>query len=107
MLPTGAGVARSCCCCTPTASSVGCIGRCLRRRVVWDNREQLFAAYQGKDAFAAWDEDVLWDYINHGTHVLPDGRIALKCSAEVEAQVFATTMSLDIFSQVDKIDCPV
>ena len=50
---------------------------------------------------------MLWDYVNHGTYVLPDGHIALKCSAEVEAQVFATTMSLDIFSQVDKIDCPV
>jgi len=83
------------------------VERTLRRRVVWDSREQLFAAYQGKDAFAAWEEEVLWDYVNHGTYVLPDGRIALKCSAEVEAQVFATTMSLDIFSQVDKIDCPV
>jgi pimeloyl-ACP methyl ester carboxylesterase len=83
------------------------VERTLRRRIVWDSREQLFAAYQGKDAFAAWREDVLWDYVNYGTYVLADGRIALKCSAEVEAQVFATTMSLDIFSQVNKIDCPV
>ncbi|HEV8713892.1 MAG TPA: alpha/beta hydrolase [Candidatus Binatia bacterium] len=83
------------------------VERTLRRRVVWDSREQLFAAYQGKDAFAAWDEEALRDYVNHGTYVLPDGRVALKCPAEVEAQVFATTMSLDIFSQIDKIDCPV
>jgi pimeloyl-ACP methyl ester carboxylesterase len=82
------------------------VERTLRRRVVWDSREQLFAAYKGKDAFAAWREDVLWDYVNHGTYELPDGGVALKCSAEVEAQVFATTMSLDIFSQLDKIDCP-
>ena len=83
------------------------VERTLRRRVVWDNREQLFAAYKGKDVFAAWHEDVLWDYVNHGTYELPDGGVALKCSAEVEAQVFATTMSLDIFSQLDKIACPV
>ena len=83
------------------------VERTLRRRSVWDSRQQLFAAYQGKDAFAAWRDDVLWDYVNYGTYDLPDGRVALKCAAEVEAQVFATTMSLDIFSQVDQIDCPV
>ena len=82
------------------------VDRTLRRRVIWDSRQQLFAAYQGKDAFAAWREDVLWDYVNHGTRDLPDGRVTLKCSAEVEAHVFATTMSLDIFSQLDRIDCP-
>lgn len=82
------------------------VERTLRRRVTWDNRQQLFAAYQGKEAFAAWREDVLWDYINHGTRDLPDGRITLKCAAEVEAHVFATTMSLDIFSQLDRISCP-
>jgi pimeloyl-ACP methyl ester carboxylesterase len=83
------------------------VERTLRRRVVWDSRQQLFEAYQGKDAFAAWQEDVLWDYVNHGTRDLPDGRVALKCPAEVEAQVFATTMSLNIFAQIDRIDCPV
>lgn len=83
------------------------VERTLRRRVVWDSRDQLFAAYKGKDVFAAWHEDVLRDYVTHGTYELPDGGVALKCSAEVEAQVFATTMSLDIFSQLDKIACPV
>jgi pimeloyl-ACP methyl ester carboxylesterase len=81
--------------------------RALRRRVVWDTRQQLFDAYQGKDAFAAWDEDVLWDYVNHGTYSLPDGRVALKCPAEVEAHVFAYTSSIDIFSRLNTIDCPV
>ena len=83
------------------------VERTLRRRVVWESRQQLFAAYQGKDAFANWQEEVLWDYVNYGTANLPDGRITLKCTAEVEAHVFATTMSLDIFSQTNKIDCPV
>lgn len=82
------------------------VERARHRRVVWDSRQQLFAAYQGKEAFAAWREEVLWDYVNHGTSELPDGRVALKCSAEAEAQVFANSTSLDIFSQLDKIDCP-
>jgi len=83
------------------------VERTLRRRVVWESREQLFAAYQGKDAFAQWQEEVLWDYVNHGTYALPDGRVALKCPAEVEAQIFATTRLLDMFSHMHKIDCPV
>ena len=83
------------------------VERTLRRRVVWDSREQLFAAYQGKDAFAQWKEEVLWDYVNHGTYEFPDGRIALKCSAETEAQVFATARLQDMFSQMHKVDCPV
>ncbi|MGH7963430.1 MAG: alpha/beta fold hydrolase, partial [Candidatus Binatia bacterium] len=82
------------------------IERARRRRTIWDTRQQLFEAYQGKEAFAAWQEEVLWDYVTHGTYDLPDGCITLKCSAEVEAQVFANSASLDIFSQLDKVDCP-
>jgi len=83
------------------------VERTLRRRVVWESRAQLFAAYQGKDAFAQWKEEVLWDYVNHGAYDLPDGRVALKCPAEVEAQIFATTRLMDMFSHMHKIDCPV
>lgn len=83
------------------------VERTLRRREVWDSRPQLFVAYQGKDAFARWREEVLWDYVNFGTYDLPDGRVALKCSPQVEAQVFATTMALDVFSRLSAIDCPV
>jgi pimeloyl-ACP methyl ester carboxylesterase len=83
------------------------VERARRRRIVWDSRQQLFAAYRHKEAFATWREDVLWDYVIHGTYDLPDGRVALKCPAEIEAQLFANTTSVDIFSQVDRIDCPV
>lgn len=83
------------------------IERTLRRRSVWDNHQQLLAAYQGKDAFAGWREEVLWDYVSYGTYTLPDGRVVLKCSPEMEAQIFATTMTLDVFSQLHAIDCPV
>lgn len=83
------------------------VERTLRRRAVWDSHQQLFAAYQGKDAFAGWREEVLWDYVNHGTFTLPDGRISLKCAPTMEAQVFATTMAMNVFSQLHAIDCPV
>ena len=59
-----------------------------------------------RETFATWREDVLWDYVSYGTTDLPDGRIALKCPAEVEAQLFAHSTSLDIFALVHQIDCP-
>lgn len=82
------------------------VERARRRREVWDSRQQLFTAYQGRETFADWQEAVLWDYVNHGTYDLADGRIALQCSAAVEAQVFANSQALDIFSQLDQIACP-
>jgi pimeloyl-ACP methyl ester carboxylesterase len=82
------------------------VERARRRRIVWDTRQQLFDAYRAKGAFSTWREDVLWDYVNHGTYNLPDGRIALKCPAELEAQLFANSTSLDIFSHMSRIDCP-
>lgn len=78
----------------------------LRRREVWDNRQQIFDAYRSKAAFAGWREDVLWDYVNYGTADLPDGQITLKCPITVEAHVFAQAPLIDIYSQLDQVDCP-
>ncbi len=82
------------------------VGQTLRRREVWDSRQQLFDAYRRKDAFSGWQTEILWDYINHGTADLPNGQIQLKCSVKVEAHVFAQTPLVDIYSQLDRIDCP-
>lgn len=83
------------------------VERARRRRVVWGSRQELFASYRTKEAFASWKEEVLWDYVNHGSYELPDGRVALKCPAEVEAQLFANSRSLDIFSEIPQVKCPV
>ncbi len=78
----------------------------LRRRAVWDSRQQLFDAYQTKAAFSGWQKEVLWDYINHGTANLPNGQIQLKCPVTVEAHVFAQAPLIDIYSQLGLVDCP-
>jgi pimeloyl-ACP methyl ester carboxylesterase len=78
----------------------------LRRREVWDSRQQLFETYQTKAAFSGWQTEVLWDYINHGTVDLPNGQIQLKCSVNVEAHVFAQAPLGDIYAQLDRVDCP-
>ena len=78
----------------------------LRRREVWDSRQQLFETYQTKAAFSGWQTEVLWDYINHGTVDLPNGQIQLKCPVKVEAHVFAQAPLVDIYAQLDRVDCP-
>ena len=52
---------------TPLMKSVspGLVSR--KRRNSWTDREAVFAHFRSKKAFAKWDEQVLHDYIDHGT----------------------------------------
>ncbi len=52
---------------TPLMKSVspGVVSR--RRRNRWTDRDAVFAHFRSKKAFAHWDEQVLHDYIDHGT----------------------------------------
>ena len=44
----------------------GAISR--KRRHQWLGRDEVLAHFRSKKAFARWDEQVLRDYIDHGTH---------------------------------------
>lgn len=46
--------------------SPGAISR--KRRHQWLGRDEVLAHFRSKKAFAQWDEQVLLDYIEHGTH---------------------------------------
>ena len=46
--------------------SPGAISR--KRRQQWLGRDEVLAHFRSKKAFARWDEQVLRDYIDHGTH---------------------------------------
>ena len=39
-----------------------------KRRQQWLSRDDVLAHFRSKKAFACWDEQVLRDYIEHGTH---------------------------------------
>ncbi len=82
------------------------VERARRRRRVWNSPQELFAAYRTKETFALWQEEVLWDYVHEGTYRLANGKVALKCPPEVEAQLFAQARSLDIFSEIPRVQCP-
>ena len=50
--------------------SPGVISR--KRKNLWLGKEDVFAHFRSKKTFARWDERVLRDYIEHGTHDAPD-----------------------------------
>ena len=54
-----------------------------RRRDQWDDREAVFQHFRGKRQFARWDEQVLHDYVDHGT-LDADGTWRLAFDREVD-----------------------
>jgi pimeloyl-ACP methyl ester carboxylesterase len=77
-----------------------------RRRMVWDSREELIAAYRQRRAFAGWREDVLRLFAEHGTFRREDGRIELKCPGAIEAELYRNSLSPDTWDLLPHVRCP-
>ncbi len=77
-----------------------------KRRAVWPNTHELVEAYRTRPVFERWPEDVLRLYAEHGTFRREDGQIELKCSGEIEAQVFEHSSSLDTWDRLPNVRCP-
>ena len=77
-----------------------------RRRTVWPSRAEIVETYRQRKTFAAWREDVLALYAEHGTFQREDGQFELKCPGEVEAQVFDNSTSMDTWDFLPRIACP-
>ena len=67
--------------------SPGAISR--KRRNSWAHREAVFEHFRSKKAFARWDEQVLHDYIDHGTFASEDMR-ELSFDRDVETAIYDT-----------------
>jgi pimeloyl-ACP methyl ester carboxylesterase len=74
---------------TPLMKTVspGAISR--RRKNRWAHREEVFEHFRTKKAFAKWDEQVLRDYIDHGTFDSEDTR-ELSFDRNVETAIYNT-----------------
>lgn len=75
------------------------------RRMNFDNRESVVAAYAKKKAFATWERPFLEKYIEYGTVPGGDG-VKLACSGEIEAQIFST-WPVRFWFWVRRVTCPV
>lgn len=70
------------------ASRIPLVRNALRRRSVFDSREQAMAAYAGRGAFRGWPETMLADYLADGLVQTPEG-FALACDPAWEASNYA------------------
>jgi pimeloyl-ACP methyl ester carboxylesterase len=58
-----------------------------RRQAEFASAAAAVARYRSAPAFAPWSEDALRAYVTHGFAHLPDGRVRLLCSPEVETEI--------------------
>jgi pimeloyl-ACP methyl ester carboxylesterase len=90
----------------------------LGRRVEFDSAAALFERLRAAPAFADRSERALRAYIRHGFEALPDGRVRLLCTPEIESamllpifeameQIYTGDERGIPFSWLSEIDCPV
>jgi pimeloyl-ACP methyl ester carboxylesterase len=60
-----------------------------KRRNSWPNTQAVYEHFRNKKAFAKWDDQVLWDYVNHGTHEV-DGKRVLSFDRAIETRFYNT-----------------
>lgn len=87
------------------ASRIPLVKNALRRRKVFDSREQAMAAYLGRGAFRGWPEMMLADYIADGL-IETTGGFILACDPAWEASNYAA-QSHDPWRALKRLDCPV
>ena len=92
--------------------SPGAISR--KRRNLWLGKDEVFAHFRSKKTFARWDDQVLRDYIEHGTHDAPDqsanateNRRHLSFDRNIETAIYNTLPdNLDKIVKQHPLKCP-
>ena len=75
------------------------------RRNLWKSREDAYKHFKAKPKFAAFDDDVLCDYIEYGT-VETDGGFRLSFDPQIEAAIYRN-LPHDLPSLKGKLSVPV
>jgi pimeloyl-ACP methyl ester carboxylesterase len=75
------------------------------RRNLWKSREEAYAHFKAKPKFAAFDDEVLRDYINYGTEET-DGGFRLFFDPQIEAAIYRN-LPHDLPSLKGKLTVPV
>lgn len=61
-----------------------------RRTQNWPSEQAAYDSFKSKRVFALWEDEVLRDYISHGTHTREDGMRHLCFDRAVETQIYNT-----------------
>ena len=86
------------------ASEQPSVLRALNRRNRWDSRQAAFDRFREKSVFARWSDEVLWDYVNNGTHE-EDGEFVLTYPREWESRVYGKP-PLSVWERIPQITQP-
>jgi pimeloyl-ACP methyl ester carboxylesterase len=91
------------------AISPGAISR--KRKNQWLGKDEVFEHFRSKKAFAVWDEQVLRDYIEHGTYEgtgEDEGKQLLSFDRDVETAIYNTLPdNLEGLLKRHPLKCPV
>lgn len=87
------------------AERVPLIRKTLQRTDRWDGPDQAFRHFRQKPVFRAIDDEVLWDYIEHGTQQDASGATRLRYSKDWEAQCYKRIY--DLWSTISQLKLPI
>ena len=77
-----------------------------KRRSHWESRAEARAWWAEKPLFAPWIPSALDAYVAEGLRDAAEGGVVLKCTPEVEAEVFGVSFESDIWSAVEQVRVP-
>lgn len=80
--------------------------RARKRRHVFASVDEMVEVYRNRDTFERWPEVMLRLYATAGTARREDGSVELKCSGQIEGQVFANSATLPTWDVLPRIDVP-
>lgn len=79
-----------------------------RRRNEWESPEAMFQRFRSRPPYAAWQEQVLRDYCEHGLLPNPSGDgYILACPPKIEAAIYGMSAGGDIYAEIAGLDIPV
>ena len=77
-----------------------------KRRRECLSQDEVLAHFRGKKAFVRWNEQVLRDYIEHGTHE-GDGQRLLSFDRDVETAIYSTLPdNFETLLRTNPLKCP-
>lgn len=78
-----------------------------RRRDRFASRQEAYDNFASKPPFTSLTPEALRAYVEDGFHEEPDGTVTLRCSREVEADVYLRALDDDRFARLPQVRCPV
>jgi len=80
--------------------------RTRERRDHWPSAQAMFDDLKTKRAFRSWRPAALWDYVRHGAEMGEDGGVRLKCPPALEARMYGSSGTVDLFAEFARIPVP-